>query len=292
VAATKTGETGIVPVVKGDERMTEFSRTETAEAQPKDFISKDALFALVNQLATQLNEPNRRLLRQIILVVGLDRAQALFEQTLTIEAAGGQMTRDGLRRKTPGGVFISLARAQAVDKAERRRLLDLGSPKKRPTHERTQGAATLPPPPADGASVAPPPPVPAPTWDEAKQLVTEVLQVIGEAKTVKLTLIGRPGKVVQQPSCVVIAMRGKAPPSLPKGLPTPPVNSAITWAVFIATKQWVKVKDSITTNQEDQLIVEGYPLIDPKSNASVVLATSVKSVAQERAQRAPQQAKG
>jgi len=51
-------------------------------------------------------------LRQIVLV-GLDRAQALFEQTLTIEAAGGQLTRDGTRRKTPGGVFISLARAQA-----------------------------------------------------------------------------------------------------------------------------------------------------------------------------------
>jgi len=131
-----------------------------------------------------------------------------------------------------------------------------------------------------------------PTWDEVKQLVREVLQAIGAAKTVKLTLIGRPGKVIQQPSCVVIAMKGKAPPSLPKGLPTPPANSALTWAVFIATKQWVKVKDAITPNQADQLIVEGYPLIDPKSNASVVLATSVKSVTQERAQRASQQATG
>ncbi len=80
-------------------------------------------------------------------------------------------------------------------------------------------------------------------------------------------------------------MKGKEPPSLPKGLPTPPANSAITWAVFIATKQWAKVKDSLQKNVDDQLIIEGYPLIDPKSKASVVLALSVKSVAVERAQR-------
>jgi len=86
---------------------------------------------------------------------------------------------------------------------------------------------------------------------------------------------------------VVVAMKGKEPPSLPKGLPTPPANSAITWAVFIANKQWSKVADSLKTNADDQLIVEGYPLIDPKRKARVVLASSVKRVAQERAQRAP-----
>src|SRR4029079_17070701 len=102
------------------------------------------------------------------------------------------------------------------------------------------------------------PPVLAPTWDEVKQLVKAAMQQIGEAKTVKITLIGRPSKVVQQPSCVVVAMKGKAPPSLPKGLPAPPTNSAITWAVFIANKQWNGVKDSIIGNPEDNLIVEGY----------------------------------
>jgi hypothetical protein len=80
-------------------------------------------------------------------------------------------------------------------------------------------------------------------------------------------------------------MKGKAPPSLPKGLPTLPANSAVTWSVFIATKQWAKVKESILANQADQLMIEGYPLIDPKSQASVVLTLSVKRVAQERAQR-------
>jgi len=81
-------------------------------------------------------------------------------------------------------------------------------------------------------------------------------------------------------------MKGKAPPSLPKGLPTPPVNSAVIWVVFIVNKQWNAVKDSINSNPEDNLIVEGYPIIDPKNGANVVLVTSCKSVMQERAARA------
>jgi hypothetical protein len=159
--------------------MTEPSTTETREAQSKVFIPKDVLFALVNELATQLQEPNRPLLRKIVVVVGVDRAQALLDQTLAIEAAGGQLTRDGTRRKTAGGVFISLARAQAVDTAERRRLLDFGPPKKRPvqppaTPPPPDGAPAAPPPDAPTAQArqptpAPPPPVPvppspAPTW--------------------------------------------------------------------------------------------------------------------------------
>lgn len=43
-----------------------------------------------------------------------------------------------------------------------------------------------------------------------------------------------------------------------------------------------------TRNLLDEVLAieEGYPLIEPKSQVSVVLALSVKSVAQERAQRA------
>jgi hypothetical protein len=132
----------------------------------------------------------------------------------------------------------------------------------------------------------------APSWEEVKQLVTQALEKIGEAKTVKITLVGRPGKVVQQEACVVVAMKGKPPGALPKGLPTPPVNSSPTWAVFIANKQWEKVKDALRTHEDDQLIIEGYPVIDPKSGAAVVLTTNCKSVYLERAQReAPKDAK-
>ena len=227
-------------------------------------------------IATQLNEPNTRLIQQIIEAIGPEQTQAHLSATLEIEAKDGMLTSDGSRRRTPGGVFFLLAR-KAMPGKLRRKLWPIGRKHK------TTGQTTAPSHTKDKRTPAP---VPTLTWAEAKQLITQAVQNIGEARTVKITLIGRPGRVVEQTNCVVVAMKGKEPPSLPKGLPTPPANSAITWAVFIATKQWTKVKDSITANQEDQLIIEGYPLIDPKSSASVVLATSVKSVAQERAQRA------
>lgn len=244
--------------------------TEPTEAPKQDRIPTDVLFSIVGEIATKLEEPNKALLRRIVIVIGVERAQKLLEEVLAIEAEGGRVTVDGTRRKSAGGLFITLARAQASPE-EKRKLYDFG-----PKQNKTPGQNPAP---------AQPTATPSLTWEEAKQLISQAVQTIGDANTVKITLIGRPGRVVEQTNCVVVALKGKEPPSLPKGLPTPPANSAVTWAVFIATKQWAKVKDSLQKNGEDQLIIEGYPLIDPKSQASVVLALSVKSVAMERASR-------
>lgn len=280
--------------------MTEPSTTAPAEPKPKALMPADVLFALVNELATRLQERNKPLLHRIVLVVGVDRATALLHQTLAIEAQGGQMTLDGTRRKTPGGIFITLARAQATPE-ERPRLRQSGHKPMRTTPAPAPPPAAQTPPapePSNQAPVqAPRAPanarsMPALTWAAAQQLVTQALQASGEAKTVKITLIGRPSKIVQQPTCVIVAMQGQAPPSLPKGLPAPPAHSAITWAVFIATKQWNGVKDTIASNPEDQLIVEGYPLLDPKSGSGVVLAQQCKSALQEKAQRAAKAQQG
>lgn len=100
------------------------------EAKPKEFIPKDILNHLVEEIITKLNEPARALIRRIVIVVGVERAKALLQQTLAIEAAGGKMTIDGTRRKTPGGVFISLARAQATSDKERKKLFIPGQPPK------------------------------------------------------------------------------------------------------------------------------------------------------------------
>jgi hypothetical protein len=114
------------------------------------------------------------------------------------------------------------------------------------------------------------------TWDEAKTLIVQVIKTPGEARTVKLTLIGRPQKIIAQQACVVVSLKGKEPPSLPKGLPPVPEGSTITWAVFIVNKQWNKVKASIEQNQDDQLIIEGYPLVG-KNGVAAVMATNCKS---------------
>lgn len=119
--------------------------------------------------------------------------------------------------------------------------------------------------------------------------MAQVLKTPGEARTVKLTLIGRPLKVIAQQACVVVSLKGKEPPSLPKGLPPVPEGSAITWAVFISNKQWDKVKASVEANTDDALILEGYPLVG-KHGVAAVMATTCKSVLMERAEREQKQA--
>jgi hypothetical protein len=216
---------------------------------------------LVQELATTLQEENVELLEKVVSVIGVEQAQALLQKTLETEAAGGLLITNKSRRRTPGGVFFFLARTSFPKQLVRQ---------------------IWPPPPKNAQAAADR----APTWEEAKQLIAQALKNRGEAKTVKLTLVGRPGKVIEQEGCVVVSMKGKEPPSLPKGLPTLPENSTITWAVFIAKKQWNRVKESVQKNAEDQLIIEGWPAVDPKRGIAVVMATNCKSVLMERAQRA------
>lgn len=229
-------------------------------------INEGADAALLKQIADELNEPNLELIGKIIEVIGTQRVQEFLQKTLAIEAEGGLMLSDGSRRRSAGGVFFYTIRRN-IPKDEVRKIWP------RPTKEQSQ--------PQPQASKTP-------TWDEAKQLIAQALKSTGEATTVKITLVGRPGKVVQQEACVVLTMKGKPPGALPKGVPTPPANSAITWAVFIANKQWNMVKNSIQTNANDLLVVEGYPVVDPKSGTSVVLATNCKSMLLERAKRGAQ----
>jgi hypothetical protein len=220
---------------------------------------------LIKQVAEALNEANRALIRRIITVIGAERTQAFLTQTQETIVQGGILRKDGQPR-TAGGVFFHLVRG-SISKEERRKLFPYKKKPKRPGQANEKSQA------------------PGLTWPEAIPFIAQVMQSIGEAKNVKITLIGRPGNVVQQPTCVLVSMKGKEPGSLPKGLPAPPEGSAITWAVFIVNKQWAKVSESVQNNADDQLIVEGYPVVDTKRGVGVVLASSCKSVLLDRAER-------
>ncbi|SRR5712692_5683024 len=221
----------------------------------------------VDTLAEVLQEPKRTLLMKVLRTFGVDRTTAILADTLTCEANGGMLTKDGTRRRTPGGVFFQLVRERTT-KHERWRLF----PRPAPQHGQgqPQGQPT------------------ALTWDEV-QTITQTLATAppGEARTMKLTLIGRPGKVETRGQAVVFRMQGKPPGSLPRGLPAMPSTPALTWNVMVALRQWNRVKDSLVANQDDQLIIEGYPLM--QGSEHVLLAQSCTSVALQRAQKAAQQ---
>jgi hypothetical protein len=116
---------------------------------------------------------------------------------------------------------------------------------------------------------------------------TLTTELPGEARTMKLTLIGRPGKVETRSQAVVFRMQGKPPGALPRGLPPVPAQAPLTWNVMVALRQWNRVKDSVAANQDDQLIIEGYPLM--QGTQLVLLAQSCVSLLQQRAQKQARQ---
>lgn len=217
----------------------------------------------VLEIAKQLNEPNTELIGKIVNAIGIERVNEYLQKTLTIEAEGGMMTRDGERRRTPGGVFFYVVKDN-LSKAEQKQIF--------PKMPGTQPKKKV---------------IQAVSWEDAQKIAVAINQTPGKGATVKLTLVGRPKKVAKAgEGAVVVSLQGKPPGALPKGLPVPP-ETGITWAVFIVNKQWNKVKDSMSQNANDSLIVEGYPLVD-KNGVGIVLATNVKSKLMEQAARETQ----
>ena len=103
----------------------------------------------------------------------------------------------------------------------------------------------------------------------------------------KITMLGRPGKIETRGQAVVFRMQGRPPGSLPKGLPPVPAQPPMTWTVIVALRQWNRVKDSLAASQDDQLIIEGYPLM--QGSQHVLLAQSCASMLQQREKKQAQQ---
>jgi PHAX RNA-binding domain-containing protein len=215
-------------------------------------------------LAAILQEPKVPLLRQVLRTVGPERCAAILADTLACEARGGMLTKDGTRRRTPGGVFFQLVKERATP-TERQRLFYRAMPQ---------------PPKAPAQLQAPPQ---APTWEEVQAVVHTLPQ--GEA-TVKLTLIGRPAleAIQTRPTYVAFRMQGKAPGPLPKGLPPVPDQHPILWLVVIALRQWNRVQDSLAAHADDTLIIEGHPVV-AGDGTHVLLAQTCTSVVQQRAKK-------
>ncbi len=76
-------------------------------------------------------------------------------------------------------------------------------------------------------------------------------------------------------------------PALPKGLPTP-TSTPTKYAIYIASKQWAKVKDAVA-DPEDVLIVEGSPKTDAQVTAIAVFATNVTTKKLQMAKKQPRE---
>ena len=235
---------------------------------------------ITEQLGEQEPGPRQTVSRSVQ-ILGVEAALALLQQTHETEAAGGSLVPDGSRRRTPGGVYFLLVRQQASG-AQRKQIFSYGGPK----------AAVPRPasaPQAASEQKKPQPLIPPLTWAERGQILDEAHQERGVA-TVKMTVIGRPGKIVERGTCVVLAMQQAAKiPALPAGLPLPPVDQveATTYSVYISAKQWKKVAEAIK-DEEDVLIVEGFPMLDREQGTIAVFASNTTT---KKLQMAAKQAK-
>jgi len=224
---------------------------------------------IADRLGENEEEPRQKIVR-IVKVIGPNQAYELLNEALQVEEHGGLMTKNGARRRTLGGVWFFLA------KEMRRRLRKEKSPES-PSVKQSQQKAAL--------SQQDPQPAIIFAWNDRIAAVKEAETEKGNV-SVKITVIGRPGRIVERGSCIITVMESTKVPMLPKGLPTP-TSAPTKYAVYIASKQWKKVEEAMK-DTEDTLIVEGFPKTDPEVSAIAVFATNVTTKKLQTAKKRPQ----
>jgi len=235
---------------------------------PREPSQQETAMMIADQLDE--TEPGPRMqLVNIVRALGRTQARALLQETLDVEAGGGMMLPDGSRRRTPGGIYFYLAYTKGIPKK--------GKKLRRPMYKKPDGG--------NQSSAEQPQPVITFTWEDRIAAIREAEEQKGNAN-VKITLVGRPGKIVNRGTCMVTVMESIKIPALPKGLPTP-TNIPTKYAVYIASKQWKKVEQAMA-DAEDVLIIEGYPQIDTQTSALSVFATNVTTKKLQQAQKEAQ----
>ncbi len=240
---------------------------------PQDRATLDAI---TGEIAAQLGETEEEPIRQIrraVRVLGEERVRALVAQTREIEAAGGLMLPNAQRRRTPGGVFFHLMRRGIEHKEWYRIFRPQTTTQNKGTRTDQTGTSTVTTP-FD--------------WTTFGAAATEAMSEPGEATTVKLTVIGRPGKIVERGDVVLVAMRSEKAPSLPKGVPAPP-SPQTDYMVLVGMKQWRKVAAALAADPADKLLIEGYPTVQPDFAGITVYATAATTTGIQAGKRAAQQ---
>jgi len=218
-------------------------------------------------LAHELGETEKKSksgIYRIVKILGIDTALELLQQAREAHEQGGMQVLDGTRQRTLGGIWFRLSKARMTSR-QRYQLTNSGKKKPRPEQAKVSNETTEPP--RRQKTVSPF------AWDDRISAINEALIEKGYIRAVKITLIGRPGKIVDRGSCIVTMMEESKTPALPKGLPNP-TSAPVKYAVYIASKQWQKVAEAIK-DPEDVLIVEGFPKTDAQVSAIAVFTTNV-----------------
>ena len=222
-----------------------------------------------SDIAEQLGETSPTAIYQIIRIIailGIDRVNEFLQETLELEKNGGLLVKDGSRRRTPGGTFLYLVKTKGGRAVHSVFWMPTGKPQ--PKKQAPPAAPQVTPlPPAQNR---------APIDKSKKKKET----------TVKLTLVGRPAsKILDKSTYFAFALQVKTAPSLPKGLPTP-AETTQNYVCYVASKQWRTVAEALVDDEQDQLILEGFPQVNPENGSIKVFASNVTTKNLQKAKRA------
>ena len=234
---------------------------------------------IADRLGETAESPRQNIVR-IVQALGRTQSRQLLAKALEIEENGGMMLPDNSRRRTVGGIFFYLAYTTGKPKP--------GKTLHRPQYRQSKPKLANDTEKAKLETHKPQQPAIVFSWDDRITIVKEAEQEKGNATTVKITLVGRPGKILDKGQFIVTMMESTKVPALPKGLPTP-TSMTTKYAVYVAAKQWKKVAEAIA-DPEDVLIVEGFPKTDPEVSAIAVFTTNITTKKQQMAKKQPQQA--
>ncbi len=254
------------PAVEGDSAPPKISKKQMKrnfEQQPRNPDLSRIVDYIADILGEKETEPRSQIFR-ILLYCGIELGLDALEKTIQIQAEGGMAVLDGSRMRTFGGAYFATVR-------------EMMSPEQRswtyfvPKRVREQ-------------QVMKQKVIDVEVWNERLSMLEGLLQERGAAKNVKVTIIGRPGKVEVRPDVVVTTME-HVPQAmmLPRGVPPLPETPTV-YLVYISAKQWRKVEERLS-NPEDVLIIDGVPSFDPQTGMMVIHTTGVTTKLTEAAKR-------
>lgn len=159
-------------------------------------------------IADRLGETEESVRKKIVAIVyalGRSQSHQLLTYALQMEEHGGEMLPDGSRRRTVGGIFFSLA--YTIGKPKPGRLPLRTKPKKQTSKAKKpdgeQASATRIQQSKKATVPSASPPASPFLWDECISAIKEAQTEKGQISTVKITVIGRPGKIVEKGTCIV-----------------------------------------------------------------------------------------
>ena len=244
---------------------------------PLDADTAHRLSSVATALADELGEPDagaRYRLWQITRTLGEEGAQTLLQETQRIEAAGGLLIGDQSRRRTPGGVYFHLARERLQGDPAFLWIFGYG-----PRSKRVKAMSA-----PEEESALPVPSTPPFVWTERQALTDDAVQDPGGSSTMKVTLVGRPGQIIEKDDFILTSMPTMKLPDLPKGIPIPSDAPTTQILVYIALKQWRKVAVAIA-NPDDVLIVEGFAIYEPQIKGMAILTSTVTTKLLQQAKK-------